>query len=259
MYEEYNTQKIRRIAIVVVIFLSVPIIIFLVTLIFKNNQSTTREVDINTPEIAISNLKDYQKDDEAAHASQVPSKISTVLGYNNKNLDLDSIGDIIIRDKTYKHDHNSKTGMHTVSYLIDIEKLQQSYNVSYNWSDDPKVDTSKSPYGNVTIQCPTPKQLKYGEFDCVDNIEAGTKKYNRYADRFIQRFVPFTTLLKNNITMKARERIDNDNNHYIEVTFSICDTGNYVEDAKAVLKQRASEQNLDITDYRVDFNIVHCD
>ena len=54
----------------------------------------------------------------------------------NKAKANDSVKDIMIRKGSFSQTKNDKKGTHTVSFIVDIASLKQSYSVSYQWTND---------------------------------------------------------------------------------------------------------------------------
>ena len=209
--------------------------------------------------VTITNLDQYQKNKPPQEWIDYLNKdLYKTLNYNSEQTITESITDAAIRDKSYSEEYNSKTQTYTVKYLVDIPSRQQSYFVNYKWSPDSHSSLTPAP----STYCPTPKQLVYGEFDCHDyyiyQTDDNKMVYKNYVDRFIVYITPFSASLDNKVSFTAKRKFKNDE-PYIEVVFTVCDAGNYVEDAKTILKRRAEEHNLDISDFRVDFNITKCD
>ncbi|MCL2095045.1 hypothetical protein FWH13_02905 [Candidatus Saccharibacteria bacterium] len=55
---------------------------------------------------------------------------------------------------------------HTVSFVVDIPSLQQSYNVSYQWSNDGGDLVQHA----TMVWCPRPEQLVFPAWDCRDML-----------------------------------------------------------------------------------------
>ncbi len=78
----------------------------------------------------------------------------------------DSIKDILIRDNSFKQEKDEDTKVYTVSFIVDIKSLKQSYNVSYQWSESGKKDNLNE--WGTTVKCLPKDQLVYGDFNCKD-------------------------------------------------------------------------------------------
>lgn len=72
----------------------------------------------------------------------------------------------IVREGTNVYEFRQATNVHTINFIVDIEAIHQSYQVFFDWSDDP-TNQFVSPYG-VVVTCLPPEQLIYGEFECTD-------------------------------------------------------------------------------------------
>lgn len=102
--------------------------------------------------------------------------------YNTVKINLNNEQKIVksgakIRDNSYTTQLDAKT--YTSSFIVDIEKLQQSYKVFYSWSNDEKQNNLNGGY-QVQIGCVEEFNRIYSEFACKENENqenAFVKKY----------------------------------------------------------------------------------
>jgi hypothetical protein len=73
------------------------------------------------------------------------------------------IDDAVIREGTFDQTDDE---VHEVTFIVDIPSLQQSYNVSYQWTSRDSTGQTQQ-YGTM-IWCPQPEQLIWPAFNCRD-------------------------------------------------------------------------------------------
>lgn len=77
------------------------------------------------------------------------------------NGDIAQVNSAVIRSGTFEYD--SQENVTTVKFIVDIESIKQSYQVSYQWGDEDYLDE----YGTI-VSCLPKKSLIYGDFNCQD-------------------------------------------------------------------------------------------
>lgn len=98
-----------------------------------------------------------------------------------------SIQDAAIRDGSFSYDYKKEHTLHTVTFIVDIPSLRQSYNVSYQWVDDKRHESARAEYGTIVSCIRDDAKKIYKEFQCVDMFTAP-----KAADPIIQ-YLPHTT------------------------------------------------------------------
>lgn len=128
-------------------------------------------------ELEISNLDEYTSGDPTD--KQTLDRIKYDL-FKTVSLNLDkpisnkSIKDVVIRKDTFKENYED---LNEVSFIVDIASIKQSYFVTYQWSHRDGVHPEE--YG-IQVTCLPIDELKYGDFDCVDEriSEIGVEYYD---------------------------------------------------------------------------------
>lgn len=69
-----------------------------------------------------------------------------------------------IRESSFQESYDSKTDLHTIRFIVDIESIKQSYQGFYQWSKNSHLIDG---YANQ-ISCLPKKQLIYDYFVCQD-------------------------------------------------------------------------------------------
>lgn len=77
---------------------------------------------------------------------------------NIEGMATDNIDDVVIRDGTYRE--STENDITTATFLVDIDSLRQTYQITAAWSD--KVEL----YDSLAIDCPPVDQMKYPDTVC---------------------------------------------------------------------------------------------
>ena len=77
------------------------------------------------------------------------------------------IEDAVIRENTFFQEHSESNNIYTVSFIVDIKSISQSYRASYQWEkgSDSTVDIDE---WGTNIRCLSSDELIYGDFKCKD-------------------------------------------------------------------------------------------
>lgn len=79
-----------------------------------------------------------------------------------------SLSDILVRDGSYSESYNQQTKTHSVSFIVDIASIKQSYRVSYIYSSENNVNESGENQYDNAVHCLPQDQMIYGYFYCND-------------------------------------------------------------------------------------------
>ena len=77
------------------------------------------------------------------------------------------VTDLTIRQNSFSQKYDDKNGVHTVRFIVDSAKLQQSYKVSYQWAQNHNNQTNVDEWGTV-VSCPDQADVIYKNFKCHD-------------------------------------------------------------------------------------------
>ena len=86
----------------------------------------------------------------------------------------------IIRDNSANSTFNEDTNVHTDSFITDVDKINQSFNVKFEWSDD-ENNPNLSGY-QVSITCTSPEDSLYHSTTCRDSSSVNNPVETLYAE-----------------------------------------------------------------------------
>jgi len=167
-----------------------------------------------------------------------------------KNLDYtiasNSIDDVIVRDTSFSQTNNN--GVHHVSFIVDIESIQQSYQINYGWPNSDNITLQEY---SIFISCLPSDQLIYGDFDCKDILYTETQNVDP-----ITRYLPYNTFGWS-LSLTTR------NNQLIiiaPITLSSADTRNQTAEQavnyyKSAINTWFSSHDLNPADYTIEYTI----
>ncbi len=146
-----------------------------------NTHSATEygdEIRINAYDTYIPNLPAFVRD---ALNQSLYANVRTNLKSSNFN-----VGDANIRDGSVKYEFDEiKT--HSGSFIVDMQSIKQSYEMSYKWSQD----KNKNILGVYTAtKCLPSSKLLFGDFDCKDYLTDST---NETKPNPILDYLPYST------------------------------------------------------------------
>ena len=167
-----NRKKIIIAFILVFLF----IVLVIVLAIFKSQQNPYGD------SLFIRNLSSYTKNKQTNNekVQLVEHLLYKAVDLNTKrDLKKPAINDIFIRGDSFKQSFDKNYGINTVSFVVDIASLKQSYKVSYQWTDVKKYTQFLDEYG-TQVTCLPIDELKYGNFNCIDEriLERGVKNFD---------------------------------------------------------------------------------
>lgn len=141
--------------------------------------------------LEISNLGEYTsgKPSNKDRINLIKHSLYKTVSFNvDHELGNNSIRDVLIRKGSFSQIYDEDQRVHTVTFIVDIKSLKQSYNVSYQWPDEDATNEHINEYGTQVTCLPLDK-LIYGNFDCVDEriLEKGVENYDP-----IQQILPYT-------------------------------------------------------------------
>jgi len=149
------------------------------------DSESTKEIHINAYDTYIPNLPAFVRD---ALNQSLCANVKTNLKSSNFN-----VGDANIRDGSVEFEFDEiKT--HSGSFIVDIQSIRQSYEMSYKWSQD----KNKNILGVYTAtKCLPSNKLLFGDFDCKDYL---TDSANETKPNPILDYLPYSTF---NYSIKA--------------------------------------------------------
>lgn len=242
-----NNQQISRKTILLIaggFFLLIGLVI-MAALFQLQDEDPYRE------RLEISNLDEYTegKPTDEERIRYIKHNLLTVVNLNSdETIESDSIDDIRIRDNSFSQEYDQETTLHHVEFIVDIESIKQSYNVSYEWVDNQDEWRAMDETGTL-VTCLPINELRYGDFNCKDLLteQSGEtdpvlerlentpispifKVYGQIEDNGSKKII--IQILANNYTQRAREQFDD-----------------YRKEARDWL----NEQNVDLDTYTIEW------
>lgn len=116
-------------------------------------------------------------DNFSTYFKKVPTEkkdavFAALYGTIGDNLDKSAIiptSGAMIREGSVKTEYVEASLSNFSTFIVDIESIQQSYDVQMSWSNNP--NTTVAGY-EILITCPTKAQLIYPDFDCRDFLSS---------------------------------------------------------------------------------------
>ncbi len=123
--------------------------------------------------IKITNLHELTRGKKDTSTERVLVVQNDLLDLAQKNSSMTVVGsdvkDAVARPESFAQT-DSRNGLHTVRFLVDIASLQQTYDVSYQWAKNPEL---LEEYGTL-VSCPKPEDNRYEDFHCQDDFSEQT-------------------------------------------------------------------------------------
>ncbi|MDB5165247.1 MAG: hypothetical protein JWM00_137 [Candidatus Saccharibacteria bacterium] len=170
-------MAISRTRKIIIIFVLAVLVIFAVFIYFSLRNPYGNYLDISNLDQHTSN-----KPSDEDRVNFIKHELFNAVSDNiDHHLDSNSIKDIVIRKGSFNQDLDKYTNVNTVSFIVDIASIKQSYRVSYQWDNDGKYGSKVEldEYG-TKVNCLPIDELKYGDFDCTDKSreETGEENYD---------------------------------------------------------------------------------
>lgn len=170
-------------------------------------------------------------------------EITSILTNYNK-ISPDTKADATIRDKTYYAAKNNSSGAVNISFIVDIESLQHSFEVKFSYNSN----LSKHNDGElqVIISCPYASDIKYINTKCLSS----NNPFNEAV-----KYLPYTGKLPNSgakVTIKNQTYGSNSqhpNSSYLAVSVNSCDNSAIVSEGKDFIQSWLKERYLDPNDF----------
>ena len=77
----------------------------------------------------------------------------------NPDIKNSEISDAVLRDNSYSEE--TKDGITTANFIVDIDSIKQSYTISFSWSETEELSDS------ILIECPNIFESKYPNSYCI--------------------------------------------------------------------------------------------
>lgn len=160
MESKLRKLKPTHIIFIIVTFVVVIISVSIASIIFSNPYFGKQT--------NISNLSSYTKGkaSDKDTVERIKYNLYNTISQNvDQSINAAKISDIKIRDNTFSQKYSEETQSYSVYFIVDSETLKQTYQVAYEWSENPNQQLDE---WGIYVKCPTTDQLIYDEFDCRD-------------------------------------------------------------------------------------------
>lgn len=240
-----NLTKPQKIAIFVVLQIFVIVIfIFLAISIFRPNQ----HIDIQNKE-ELGNIPSEE-------LSSFDAVLWNLLTKHYDNLDKSILKDVVVRENTYSENTDQDSKITTADFLIDIESLKLTYDVSIQWTK------SESLPDGIIIDCPPISDMKYPETFC-QGMYQNTNSFSLYFPYYKYKDDEFINDDDEDIGYDSGllYLIEGDEEtKTITIESSICDPDKYNAEALGYIKDRTPFYNNNYTiNYTVNEIDVTCE
>jgi len=238
--------KAKRVLIAATtIFLSISVVA-VVLAIYENNKNPYPNY------INIANLDDFTtgKPTDRDTLNFIRYALFNTISYNlDRPLANGEIEDVLIRPNSFLQTYNEATKAHSVSFIVDIESLQQSYGVRYQWSNNRSFVTAE--YSTLVFCLPI-DQLIFSDFRCKYMMSSE----NQVSDP-IMRHLPHSTL---NFRITAGGLDNGKLTLNITITLSAYDERTNpdaaIDSYKTEVTNWIKSIDQDPNDYNLNYNIV---
>lgn len=193
----------------------------------------------------INNFNQYYKEVPTERYDAVSAALYTTIGYNIPESEIPTQG-AMIRESSITNNYNEESLSTLSTFLVDIESIQQTYQIQMQWSNNP--DATMAGY-SILVTCPAEDQLIYPSFKCEDMItrDPVSAFFIRYP--FVNAFPITISQYDANYTTYTNYTIDYEAiNNYEGIKFTISDyTGNNRDNAINELRKLG----IDTTKYEI--------
>lgn len=158
-----EAKEITPIHIAILLFIIAIIILIVITLVqlFQSNPYGEQ--------IKIDNFNQYYNKVSADIRDSIFNTLYNITSNNNPDAQIPKSG-AKIREGSATGSYNKNTDIYTDSFIVDIEKLQQSYVFQISWSPNKNNQYLEDISYPVLATCPIPEQLIYASFNCIDGF-----------------------------------------------------------------------------------------
>lgn len=191
--------------------------------------------------ITITNWNDYASEVPVDYKKATEQGITHILtAYNNISIETKS--DAVIRPQSYYAAKVPNSSNIKVSFLVDIESLQYSFEVKYTYNSSLKKTNDLQ----VIVSCPYSSDIKYTNTRC----RSSNNPFNEAL-----KYLPYTSKLPNSsakVTIKNQTYGSNGkhpNSQYLAVSVNSCDNSAIIEEGKTFIQSWLKERYLDPSDF----------
>lgn len=151
-----------KVVIIISIFIFILLFVFIYWAMESNKNQFGYGINIQGYDQKVPNLPKEMKD-------STETRLYDTLKQNGASDEiLKNTKDAKIRDKSENQNYSDTSKLYTGRFIVDIESLKQSYEITYLYSINKIVIAV--PDRSVLINCLPNNQIIYGEFSCRDEI-----------------------------------------------------------------------------------------
>ena len=223
-----NLNKKQKIGILIAAqILFIVLIIVVINLIFQPRS----HVDIENNNL-INNVPTSEQD-------YFKQQLWNVVSSHYSNVDQSVINDAVIRDDSIVNETDEDTGIHSTSFLVDIDSLRLTYYVTIQWSKKEQLPDT------VTISCPPMNDMKYPDTVCYGMYDS-TYSFDLYFPYYSYRDFKGETYVSYWIEGDEEAKT-------ITITSSVCDPDKYNAEALDYLKKNTPF--VDNPEYKIQYAV----
>ncbi len=133
-------------------------------------------------QIKIDNLSSYYPDIPEERRDSIFATLFRVVSENTNQDEKIPKRGALVRKGTNHFTFDEKTGVTYIDFIVDIESLQQSYNVQYEWADNVENEINLSGYQGLVTCIKDPELIIYKDFKCKDMFT--DDKYSDFVKKY---------------------------------------------------------------------------
>lgn len=148
-----------------------------------------------------------------------------------------------IRPDSYQNSSASDSII-SISFIADVDRFQQSYNIGLSWSTDGK----KLPE-NVSTECVINSLSKYQGVECYGTYQNSNS---------IELYVPYSNYTPSGGFFTVRQRYYTNGEGYLEIAIDSCGNQAILDEALASAKTWLESNSLNPDDYSFELPTHYC-
>lgn len=181
MKNSYLWQQNKRVILIALAITVVLTVIGVWYYLYLQNRPTTS--------IGIRNYDQYVKNLPRSERTLIEETLYGTIEDNLQDITPAIVGDVFIRDNSYQQLYED--GIYTTSFIVDAEKIRQSYKVQSFYPEEGRNDPTIAYDYDVVVLCLAQEDLIYETFDCKDR---SSTEYNLPKSDPVLSLLPYTTL-----------------------------------------------------------------
>lgn len=252
MSPQNKMEKIRDFLKNPFVIIGIIIQIIFIILIIILIQNITKK-DTVVPDVKIQNtFEDISNDLPKEAAKYFERSLYEIVSLNSKNITNISDSGAHVRENSISQQYLNEINVRYIHFIVDIPSIQQSYQISYQWSDD--TNNKKLPTNNSLMSMCLPREkMIYPDFNCQD-------RYNHNGPKELIK------TLTNQITLKVNNQSfsvipkgrTSDDNFYFQVAINTCGNDDLKNKATQVFEKQVKDLGFELSEIPYQ-TIGYCD